>query len=295
MAFAEAVTEAHPADPVLTTAVGRRGTRPRRTWATIPGSAGASPAAMPPAAVVPSNQVPADAAAANPAGAAERARILAEYEATAAGPPNRTSVPHWGGAHAAAGLWGPVLCPGRRERSRQVPGLLPGLPRALRTPKLVCWALGLAGRTPAHAQSRICGRSPATTAPAPLRPRLSRRLAAFIALTHAGAAGLYPGLAGLLALAGRGAWPDRVVWPLAGIDPPLATHPLGGARGLLGEDGWELTLGSGRRVQARLAPSTYVGPRLVVLNFRGPSWRRCSLVLPPDALDPDLLRRWVAG
>jgi toxin CptA len=127
--------------------------------------------------------------------------------------------------------------------------------------------------------------------PLTLSPRLSRRLAAFVALTHAGAAACVLALpvswpwrvAGLAAIALSGLWQGLThLWPRA----PWAVR-----QALLGEDGWELTLGSGRRVQARLAPSTYVGARLVVLNFRGPPWRRCSMVLPPDALDPDLLRR----
>lgn len=128
-------------------------------------------------------------------------------------------------------------------------------------------------------------------APLLLRPRLSRRLAAFIVLTHAGALACILALpvawtwrvAGLGLVALSGLWQGWThLWPRA----PWAVREA-----LCGEDGWELTLGSGRRVQARLAPSTYVGPRLVVLNFQGPAWRRCSLVLLPDALDPDLLRR----
>lgn len=127
--------------------------------------------------------------------------------------------------------------------------------------------------------------------PLHLRPRLSLRLAAFIALTHSGAA------ACILALPIP--WPSRVgglgVIGLSGVWQAL-THlwprtPVAVREAAWGEDGWELTLGSGRRVSARLVPSTYVGTWLVVLNFRCPSWRRCSLVLAPDGLDPDLLRR----
>ncbi len=54
---------------------------------------------------------------------------------------------------------------------------------------------------------------------------------------------------------------------------------------------WFLTLGNGRELEGRLLGSTYVSPALVVLNFRCGSWRTRSLVLLPDNLEPDLLRR----
>jgi hypothetical protein len=54
---------------------------------------------------------------------------------------------------------------------------------------------------------------------------------------------------------------------------------------------WILTLVSGEQVEARLQPSSFVSPILILLNFRCRRWRSCSLVLPPDCLDPDLLRR----
>jgi toxin CptA len=82
------------------------------------------------------------------------------------------------------------------------------------------------------------------------------------------------------------------------------------------EGHWTLTLGDGRELPARLLATTYVTPALLILNFRlgtgeggaSPrglaSWGRAiahpatllpwsirSLVLLPDNLDPDLLRR----
>jgi toxin CptA len=54
---------------------------------------------------------------------------------------------------------------------------------------------------------------------------------------------------------------------------------------------WTLTLASGRALDARLLPSSYVSPSLVVLSFRCGRLRYCSLVLLPDNLQPDLLRR----
>ncbi len=125
-----------------------------------------------------------------------------------------------------------------------------------------------------------------------VRPRPSRLLAAFITLSHT--------LAVVIALVLPAAWPVRLglvglvlvsaawnalthVWP----NTPWAVREA-----LLGEDGWELTLGTGDRHSAQLAPSTFVGTRVMVLNFRGPRWRRCSLVLLPDGLDAQT-RRWL--
>ena len=54
---------------------------------------------------------------------------------------------------------------------------------------------------------------------------------------------------------------------------------------------WTLTLVSGKQVEARLLPSTLVTPRLIVLNFRYGRWRFRAMVLPSDALNPDLARR----
>ncbi len=112
-------------------------------------------------------------------------------------------------------------------------------------------------------------------------------------------AALLVGLAGSLggAVSHRWSWvPRQAVWHAEG-------H-------------WTLTLGDGRELPAQLLATTYVTPALVVLNFRlgtgeggvSPrglaSWRRAvarpatllpwtirSLVLLPDNLDPDLLRR----
>lgn len=59
-----------------------------------------------------------------------------------------------------------------------------------------------------------------------------------------------------------------------------------------GSDGtWSLKLVSGERIEAYLLPSTYVTAWLLVLNFRCGRWRRPVLVILPDALDSDLLRR----
>ena len=54
---------------------------------------------------------------------------------------------------------------------------------------------------------------------------------------------------------------------------------------------WVLTLASGREVPARLLPSSYVSPALVVLNFRVARWLVRSVVLTRDTLEADLHRR----
>ena len=54
---------------------------------------------------------------------------------------------------------------------------------------------------------------------------------------------------------------------------------------------WLLTFASGREANGLLDPSTYVGVRLVVLNFRCGRVRRCALPLFDDAIHPEQLRR----
>jgi len=57
------------------------------------------------------------------------------------------------------------------------------------------------------------------------------------------------------------------------------------------DGGWSLKLASGRELDGHLLPSTYVSPSLVVLRFRCGHLRTCSLLLLPDNLQPDRLRR----
>jgi toxin CptA len=124
-----------------------------------------------------------------------------------------------------------------------------------------------------------------------VRPRPSLQLAVFVALSHA--------LALLIALALPVALPGRLALMVPiGLSAAwgVLTHlwprtPWAVREALLSEDGWEVVLGSGRRRPARLAPSTFVGTWLMVLNFRCPPRLRCSLVLPPDALEPEVQRR----
>ena len=125
-----------------------------------------------------------------------------------------------------------------------------------------------------------------------IRPGVSRRLALYLALVH----GLSLVVVGLLPLAA--AW--RLLLGLGvllslvlGLGGPIWHRwPWDLAQAAWHGDGrWTLTLGSGREVEGRLLGSTFVSPALVVLNFRSGRWRTRSLVLLPDNLDPDLLRR----
>jgi hypothetical protein len=119
-----------------------------------------------------------------------------------------------------------------------------------------------------------------------VRPRPSRLLAGFVALSHA--------LAVVIALALPVSWPVRLALVLVialSMVWNVTTHvwprtPWAVREALLGEDGWEITLGTGQRHPARLAPSTFVGTWLLVLNFRCHRWPLCSLVLMPDGVDP---------
>ena len=54
---------------------------------------------------------------------------------------------------------------------------------------------------------------------------------------------------------------------------------------------WVLHMQGGRTVTGRLLGSSFVHPRLLVLNFRTGRFFGRSLVLTEDAADADLLRR----
>jgi toxin CptA len=129
-------------------------------------------------------------------------------------------------------------------------------------------------------------------APLVLRPGFSRRLAVFLGLSHAAA---------LLAVLGLPiAWYWRAGFGaavLASLARQSALHLLHRAPSAVreavwaAEGAWTITLGSGRTVDASLLRSTFVSTSLVVLNFRCGRWRRHALVLLPDNLEANLLRR----
>lgn len=128
--------------------------------------------------------------------------------------------------------------------------------------------------------------------PLRIRPKPSRRLAVFLLAGHLAA------LAVVFATPVDWYWRvGLVVSVLAGLAYGIGAQvlylfPWGVREATWGSNGtWALVLVSGERIEARLLPSTYVSGRLQVLNFKAGRWRRRTLVLLPDALDPDLLRR----
>jgi len=57
------------------------------------------------------------------------------------------------------------------------------------------------------------------------------------------------------------------------------------------EGEWTLLTANGNEVAVQLQATSYVQPWFIVLNFSISRFRRRSLILLPDAVDPDLLRR----
>ncbi|MEJ2326279.1 MAG: hypothetical protein P8Y27_08060 [Chromatiaceae bacterium] len=125
-----------------------------------------------------------------------------------------------------------------------------------------------------------------------LRPGFSRRLAGFIGGTHGA------GLAVLMLLPIPWYWRGAgALFVIGSFLYQASVHLLHRGRGAVraaswGADGtWTLSLASRGELEATLAPSTFVGNSLMVLNFRCGRWRRYALVLLPDNLDATLLRR----
>jgi len=123
-----------------------------------------------------------------------------------------------------------------------------------------------------------------------IQPRVSRRLAVFVALTHLATA------AAILALPG-GIWPYLLIPVGLSLGYQihvrvLARAPWSIRSATWQSDGtWTIILLSGRELEAQLAPSTFVSVPLVVLNLGRGRLRRWSLPLFADALDPEQLRR----
>lgn len=127
--------------------------------------------------------------------------------------------------------------------------------------------------------------------PLSIRPARSARLLIYVCIVHASAlvvllplpphAAIKSALAVLtLSSLGYVVWArilNRAPWSI--IDATWA------------ETGWRLTTAAGRTHDARLCASTYVGVGLVILNLRSSWFRRHSLVLTPDSIDADQLRR----
>ena len=123
-----------------------------------------------------------------------------------------------------------------------------------------------------------------------IRPRFSRRLAAFVVLTHLAA------LIAVLAIP-DGRYRLLAVLVAGGLAYQGYVHCLRQApwsiRSVLWQsDGsWLIRLVSGAEIDAHLSPTTFVSVPLVVLNLHSGRWRRWALPLFADALDPEQLRR----
>jgi toxin CptA len=125
-----------------------------------------------------------------------------------------------------------------------------------------------------------------------IRPGVSRRLALWVLIAH----GLTLATIALLpvSLTGRAGLVLAVLLGCALSLGGAVWHfwPWSLREAVWWPDGaWSLIRGDGRERDGRLLGSTYVSPALVVLNFRCGRWRTASLVLLPDNLEPDLLRR----
>lgn len=128
--------------------------------------------------------------------------------------------------------------------------------------------------------------------PTVLRPGFSRLLAGFVLVSHLAAlavtvllpvAWFWRAGLGLLVLSG-------LVYQWTMHVRPAQQHAL--LEAVWEADGtWTLIPVSGTPVTATLLSSTFVGVGLVVLNLRRSRRRVCSMVLLPDNLDSDLLRR----
>jgi toxin CptA len=125
-----------------------------------------------------------------------------------------------------------------------------------------------------------------------VEPGISRTFLLVLVVGHALALGVAlftPTLSGSL----RGLLAVSI---LAGFGDALRTHMLRRGRvavrsaWYLGAGEWELELGDGTRIPARLTPSLVL-PALVVMRFSLGHWRRRSLVIPGDALPREAHRR----
>jgi toxin CptA len=127
-----------------------------------------------------------------------------------------------------------------------------------------------------------------------IRPTPSARLAAFVAVAHAGAiialciSGLSPWMKGLLVVvvmvsASQAA---RKWWITKALQREY-TYFIGG-------DGtWFRQKSDGSTENLAVVPPIYVQPWLIVVRFRtgGPARSLVTLVLPPDSIDADTHRR----
>ena len=125
-----------------------------------------------------------------------------------------------------------------------------------------------------------------------IEPGNSLRLSLFLCSTHLGALSVIP----LVPMAPA---PQLGISLLIAISlvHALRTHVLR-ANGYAiksaewdGENEWILFMADGKTAPARLKSSSYVQPWLVILNFSLGRFSTRTLILLPDAVDPELLRR----
>ena len=122
-----------------------------------------------------------------------------------------------------------------------------------------------------------------------VEPRFSRRLAAYVVLTHLAAGAAVLALPGAWRLLVLGVGASLVYQLYASV---LRRAPWSIRSALWQPDGiWHITLVSGTELEATLSPSTFVGVPLVVLNLRLGPMRYRALPLFSDALDADQHRR----
>ena len=126
-----------------------------------------------------------------------------------------------------------------------------------------------------------------------IEPRPSRWLATLLLLTHGGAMAVIPPLA--LPVAVQLGLCAGIVVSLVRTLPTHALLRSGRAVVQLVWDAdghWTVARADGTVWDAELLPFSYVHTHLVVLNFRmGSPWRRRSVILTSDSVDPPTFRR----
>lgn len=127
--------------------------------------------------------------------------------------------------------------------------------------------------------------------PLHLNPRISRYLALFLLFLHGAA------LSAIATLTAP-AWVHIALSAaiLVNFWSTFNTHVLGRSRNAVmsmvwdGEGEWTLLTGEGTSTHARLLPSSFVHPLLVVLNFALAERGRRSVILMQDSLDQKTFR-----
>jgi toxin CptA len=131
--------------------------------------------------------------------------------------------------------------------------------------------------------------------PLRIEPRLSRQLALLLLCLHGAALAV-------IGLLQASFWVHAALSAVVLVNfySTFTTHVLGwGKLAILslvwGGDGeWTLLSAKGSESVAKLLPSSYVHPRMIILNFRIPETGRRTQLLMQDSLDPNTYRRLLA-